>query len=482
MWYDLIVLAILGYFALRGAARGLLTQLASIAAIVVCLVFAESISAAFGPIVNLEPPLNNWVVMLGAYLVFTFLAFGFARVLTDWVERAKLDSFNQHLGAVFGLVKGVVLCLVLTYFLVTLSPASRAALSKSKSAYAAAYIMDRIHPVMPQNLEHALAKYLRAYETGVPESEEPGEGELPSGPLLTGPGPGAPPAAGVPTWPTNNDPFGPPMIHQQGGGGGRLPSASPSNTAPPVNAATQQAIDQFLSQLPATIGNDLRYLLGESLAHTPPEQWGTAQQQFWNMLRQTRPEDLRDLQNQLLSDRQQSLGTAIARWMGSFVAPGSSSGAAPSQPGTGSPTYPQAGGSPAQPGYNGYPNWPGSPSTPPAPAQPTSPPPLTGGPSTQQDQLLEEISRAYSSIPPVQLQVKNDIRQRLAGLPPEVVQTVLEDWRRDLWRPQAVDPDPGTDANATLEARIVRQLQRRGIPLNRLSSEVQHRLEGAALR
>ena len=47
---------------------------------------------------------------------------------------------------------------------------------------------------------------------------------------------------------------------------------------------------------------------------------------------------------------------------------------------------------------------------------------------------------------------------------------------------QSADPDPGTDQQTTLEVRILRQLQARGIPVNQLNREVQQALEGATLR
>lgn len=449
MWYDLIVLAFLGYSLLRGAARGLLTQLASIAAIIVCLVFAESFSAAFGPYVSLEPPLNNWVVMFGAYLVCSFIAFGLARVLTDWVEKAKLESFNQHLGAMFGLLKGVLVCLVATFFLVTLSPASRHALSASKSAYCAAYIMDRVHPIMPREINAALVKYLELYEL----ERSPA---LPGDPALAGPQspppiipPGTPSTAPFPGWPS--------------GGNGSVNSTPPA----PVAGST---IEQFLAQLPANLTSDLKWLIGRSLENTPPEQRAQAQQQLWNIVRQARPEDLRDLQQQLLANGRQTLGDAISAWTRSFVAPSSVGTAPGTSPG----------------GYNPQPY----PTNPPAIFQPPNtpppaggtPPPLATSPGSRQDELLAEISRAFSSIPPVQVQVQTDIRRRLAGLPPEVVQGVLEDWRRDLRQPQAPDPDPGTDATAPLEVRILRQLQSRQIPVQQLSREVQERLSGTTIR
>jgi uncharacterized membrane protein required for colicin V production len=527
MWYDLLVLAILGFFTLRGAARGLLSQLAGIAAIVICLVFAESISAAFGPYVSLQPPLNHWVVMFAAYLVCSFIAFGFARVIDDWMERAKLESFNTHLGAVFGLLKGIIICMVLTFFLVTLSPAARDALSRSKSGYAAAYIMHHIHPVMPEKLKEALAKYLHISETGAKELQD----VLPPGSIAApGTGTGTPPVfpfpSGTSTQPNAGDPW--------------LTGGTPqSNTQPqPPQPGTQQALDLFMSQLPTTMGNDLRYLVGQSLANTPPDQWAAAQQQLWNMLRQTRPEDLRDLQTRLVSNQRQTLSQAIAGWMGGFVSPGTTAPAptAPasylpnggySPPATGYPTqptnpypqtappqstlptFPQLTQPQPQPRVPAYPSM-TQPQTPvypqvtqpqsPAPQQPNQPwsqpqwsqpqspvqnqaaPPLVTAQRSPEDELLYEISRAFSSIPPVQLQMQADIRQRLTGLPPGVGQGVLEDWRRDLWQAQSPDPDPGTDANATLETRIVRQLQSRGIQVNRLSSELQHRLEGATLR
>jgi membrane protein required for colicin V production len=412
MWYDLLVLAILGYFLLRGAARGLLTQLASIAAIVICLAFAESISAAFGPYVSLEPPLNHWVVMFGAYLVCSFITFGLARVLTDWMEQARLESFNQHLGAIFGLLKGIAVSLVLTFFLTTLSPASRSALSDSKAAYAAAWIMHRIHPIMPEQINEALTTYLRLYEAE-------GAGEESAGPSLV-------------------DAPSPPHPTTPPGGGGSSPAAP-----------TATSVEQFLAQLPASLGEDLRWLIGRALQNTPPEQRPQAQQQLWNLVRQAQPEDLADLKQQLLASSRQTLAEAMDAWARSFVTPTSRT-----------PTAAPAGGSAS-----------------PSPAPSSSPVLLS-----RQEELLVEISRAFSSIPPVQVQVQADIRRRLTGLPEEVVLAVLEDWRRDLRSPRESDPDPGTDATTPLEARIVRQLQFRRIPVQQLSREVQERLEGAMLR
>jgi membrane protein required for colicin V production len=165
MWYDVCVVAVLLFTTLRGAAKGAVWQLAAIAGLVLCLVFAESLSAAFGPYVRLEPPLNHWAVMFGAYLVFSFVSYGIARLLNEWIEKAELKEYNRHLGAVLGFVKGVVICLVATFFIVTLSEDAREMLKHSRSGRWAAIIMDRLHPVMPEKLRDSLDKYIHQLDS-----------------------------------------------------------------------------------------------------------------------------------------------------------------------------------------------------------------------------------------------------------------------------------------------------------------------------
>lgn len=160
MWYDVLIAAILIFFTIRGAAKGVVWQLAGIAGIIFCFAFADGISAALGPSVNLEPPLNHWVVLFIAYLGFSFLSFGVARALHEWIEKAKMNEFNQHLGAVFGLVKGAALAIVLTFLVVTVSEGARVALKGSYSGRATAIVMNRLYPILPGKLHEALEDYI----------------------------------------------------------------------------------------------------------------------------------------------------------------------------------------------------------------------------------------------------------------------------------------------------------------------------------
>ncbi|MEX2285847.1 MAG: CvpA family protein [Planctomycetaceae bacterium] len=160
-WYDMAMIGMLVFAVIRGAVKGFVWQLAAIAAIVLCFYCAGSLSLLLAPMIpNVEPPANRWVAMFLLYLAFSFLSFGAARVLRGWIEKAKFVEYDRHLGAIFGLVKGVTFCLVVTFFVVTLLPDLRETVVQSHSSYGAAVIVDRLHPVMPDNMHDVLEPYI----------------------------------------------------------------------------------------------------------------------------------------------------------------------------------------------------------------------------------------------------------------------------------------------------------------------------------
>ena len=160
MFYDLLMLGVLIFATARGAAKGIVWQLATIAALLLCFAFSESLSLAVAPLITVKPPLNRWIAMFALYLVFSFASFAAARNLREWIEKAKFVEYDRHLGGLFGLVKGGVFCLFVTFFTVTLSQSARAYIFDSYSGYAAAVVMDRLHPVMPNGLHDVLEPYI----------------------------------------------------------------------------------------------------------------------------------------------------------------------------------------------------------------------------------------------------------------------------------------------------------------------------------
>jgi membrane protein required for colicin V production len=77
------------------------------------------------------------------------------------LDRAKLKEFDQHLGAILGVTKGVVLCIVITLFAVSLSGDSlREAIIFSRSGMCIAKLLDKSEAIMPPELHDVLGPYL----------------------------------------------------------------------------------------------------------------------------------------------------------------------------------------------------------------------------------------------------------------------------------------------------------------------------------
>lgn len=164
MGYDLLMLAILAFTTIRGAAKGMAWQLAAIAALVLCFVFATPLSLVVAPAIHLDPPLNRWVAMLGIYLVFSFGCFAVARLLRGWLEDLKFTEYDRHLGALFGLLKGATLCLVITFFSVCLSERACDYIMRTRSGRAAGEALEQLTLVMPSELQSVLRPHLRHFD------------------------------------------------------------------------------------------------------------------------------------------------------------------------------------------------------------------------------------------------------------------------------------------------------------------------------
>jgi membrane protein required for colicin V production len=167
MWYDVLAVGVLVFAVIRGAAKGIVWQLATIAALVLCFAFSESLSLAIAPYITVKPPLNRWLAMFGLYVFFSFLSFAAARRLRSWIEKAQFVEYDRHLGSVFGFVKGVVFVLVMTFFAVTLTqqmPETRNSIFHSQTGKISAIIMDRLHPVMPDELHAVLEPYIHSLD------------------------------------------------------------------------------------------------------------------------------------------------------------------------------------------------------------------------------------------------------------------------------------------------------------------------------
>ena len=112
-WIDILILAVLAFFLLKGIFRGLLKEVCSLLGLVLggvlAFVFHLPVAQVFQDRLGLPAQLSIWGAYLGIFLL-TILCFGvLGFVLHRFVKLIFLGGFNRLAGAVFGLAQGVVL-------------------------------------------------------------------------------------------------------------------------------------------------------------------------------------------------------------------------------------------------------------------------------------------------------------------------------------------------------------------------------------
>jgi membrane protein required for colicin V production len=163
--YDIFMLVVLAAATVFGAWKGVAWQLASLASLVasyfVALRWSEPLAKYFGG----EPsPWNRFLAMLVLYAACSLVIWSLFRLVSNWINRVQLKDFDHQLGAILGAAKGVLWCVGITFFAITLSATARDKILHSRSGYYIAVLLDRANAVMPKELHEVIDPYLHKLE------------------------------------------------------------------------------------------------------------------------------------------------------------------------------------------------------------------------------------------------------------------------------------------------------------------------------
>jgi membrane protein required for colicin V production len=158
--YDVFMLAVLALATLFGVWKGMAWQVASVSSFVLSFIVASRCSNLLAPRLGSSQPWNQICAMLILFIATSAAVWIVFRLVSGAIDSVRLKSFDRQIGALFGLVKGVLLCLVITFFAVTLSEAARQKVLKSRSGYYIAVLIDRANPVLPQEVRGVLGQYI----------------------------------------------------------------------------------------------------------------------------------------------------------------------------------------------------------------------------------------------------------------------------------------------------------------------------------
>ncbi|HEX7449247.1 MAG TPA: CvpA family protein [Pirellulales bacterium] len=163
--YDVAMLAVLAAATAFGFVKGMAWQAASLASLVVGYFVSLRFSGLLAPYIKQPEPFNRFTAMLLLYLATSLAIWLAFRTVAQAIERVRLKEFDRQVGGLFGAAKGVLLCVVITFFAVTLSEKGRELVLASQSGHYIARLLQRADPIMPPEVHAVLDPYLKQLET-----------------------------------------------------------------------------------------------------------------------------------------------------------------------------------------------------------------------------------------------------------------------------------------------------------------------------
>lgn len=162
--YDLVMLGILAAAAVLGYFKGIVWQLAWIAGIAASSFLALRFSGQVAPFFGQQAPWNRLIAMLAIYVGTSLAVWLVFRVISGAINAIHLSAFDHQLGLLFGLAKGALVCVVVTFFAVTLAPAYRNQIVASRSGRLVAEIIIRADEVLPPNIAEPVQPFVKQFE------------------------------------------------------------------------------------------------------------------------------------------------------------------------------------------------------------------------------------------------------------------------------------------------------------------------------
>ena len=173
--YDMLMIVVLVLCTLFGVWKGMAWQVAALASLVVSGIAAAHFSGPLAPYFGTERPWNRCIAMLLLYVGTSLVIWLVFRLVSQVIDRVHMKEFDRQLGGLFGAVKGVLWCVVITFFAVTLSEPARQGILKSRSGYYIAVLTHRAMPLLPTEVRAVLGKYIDELDRKLDPKQPPAE-------------------------------------------------------------------------------------------------------------------------------------------------------------------------------------------------------------------------------------------------------------------------------------------------------------------
>ena len=188
--YDFIMLFVLGGLTIYGYSKGMAWQIAYLASFIASYFVATKFSNQLAPLFGDSAPWNKFVAMAFIYAATSLAIWVLFRGVRGAIDRVKLQGFDRQMGAIIGAARGVLWCVGITFFAVTLLPDhQKKHVIASQSGRHIARLLDKADAVVPPELHQVIAPHLQRLEQELnsgqggafPGFAQGGQGQQPAG-------------------------------------------------------------------------------------------------------------------------------------------------------------------------------------------------------------------------------------------------------------------------------------------------------------
>lgn len=173
--YDIVMIVVLVGATLFGAVKGFAWQLASITSIVLSYFVAYNFREPLSQSIQADPPWNRFLAMLILYVGSSLVIWVAFRMVSQTIDRFRLKEFDRQVGAMFGLAKGALYCILITLFAVTLLGENiRETVVRSRSGRYIAQVLDRSESIIPKEVQEVVGPYLEKFDQRLKEGSSDG--------------------------------------------------------------------------------------------------------------------------------------------------------------------------------------------------------------------------------------------------------------------------------------------------------------------
>ncbi|MDR0336797.1 MAG: CvpA family protein [Planctomycetaceae bacterium] len=176
--FDLIIFAILITLAFRGWMTGMVAQIVSVGSLAVSWIVASRFAFLIAPSIPAEKPWNN----IGAIIVLFIITFFAVRLAHQYLEKKikdwNLAKWNRYFGGLLGFLKGLILCMVLTFFGVMLSETTRDIVFQSKSGNMLARLIEKTETFIPSDSCELLHLQFERFNAKIDNDKKQGTNNL----------------------------------------------------------------------------------------------------------------------------------------------------------------------------------------------------------------------------------------------------------------------------------------------------------------